>query len=321
MKCKNNNCNNALKPKQKRFCSQSCHYDWKKNEPSKNKIKRDKRNNIIKHTESLKGKDEIYKFISDNIFKFNTIVNLSESTRIAKMINDYHFNIEISNILSWKDLYDYLKGPISCSNVECSNESKFDSFTHGYYKFCSNSCLHNWRSFNMEGDKNNFHKVSDDVRKRIGVENGKRIKKMIAEGTFTPNITNSWARSRCIISIEGKDIKLRSSWEAYFQLYNKGCKYEKLRVPYNYKNEWRNYIIDFIDMENKVIYEIKPNSESNNEINTIKREAAIKWASSNNYEYIEINDDWFKCNYNESLLNGQPEENRLKRLLSQFNEN
>ena len=207
MKCKNNNCNNTLNPKQKEYCSRECYYDWKRNQPSKNKIKRDEKNNIIKYTASLKDKDEIYKFISDNIFKFNTIINLSESERIIKMINEYHFNIDTDNILSWKDLYDYLKGSVKCSNINCSNESKFDTFTHGYYKFCSNKCLHEWRSYNMEGDKNNFHKVSEDVRKRIGVENGKRIKKMIAEGTFTPNITNSWAKSRCVIQLNGKKSK------------------------------------------------------------------------------------------------------------------
>lgn len=319
MKCKNNNCNNTLNPKQKRFCSQTCHYDWKKNQPSKNKNNRDKIIDEIRHIESLKDKDEIYKFISDNIFKFNTITNLSESERITKMINEYHFNID-NNVTSWKDLYDYLKGPIKCTNINCVNESKFNTFTHGYYKFCSDECLHKWRSYNMEGDKNNFHKVSTDVRKRIGVENGKRIKKMVAEGTFTPNITNSWAKSRCNINLNGKNIKLRSSWDAYFQLLNPSIKYEKLRIPYMWNNDWHNYIVDFIDDVNKCIYEIKPKSEQNKGLIKAKREAAIQWAIDNEYDYIEITEDWFKVNHNESILKGQPEEKRLKKLLKQFHE-
>jgi hypothetical protein len=49
-----------------------------------------------------------------------------------------------------------------------------------------------------------------------------------------------------------------------------------------------------------------------------KQYAAIKWAQDNGYEYIEINDDWFKFNYNEVLTIGQPDEEKLKRLLSQF---
>lgn len=317
MKCKNNNCNNILKPKQKIFCSQTCHYDWKRSQPSKLKNKLNELDKIKKYTSLLEDKNKIYQFICDNIFKFNTISNLNESQRILKMINDYSLNVP-SNLLTWKDLYDYLNSSMQCTNIKCVNESRFDSFTHGYYKFCSDECLHKWRSYNMEGDKNNFHKVSPDIKKRIGTENGKRIKRMIAEGTFTPNITNSWARSRCNINLNGNNIKLRSSWEAYFQLHNPTYKYEALRIPYKYKDVWYNYIIDFIDDNGKCIYEIKPISESNKGKIKAKRNAAIKWAQNNQYNYIEINEEWFKHNYDESLIIGQPDEERLKRLLKQF---
>ena len=322
MECKNQKCNIQLNKKQNNFCSQACHYDWKRNKQSLQKNKRDELNNLKKYSLSLTNLNDIYTFISNNISRFNTDRNLNESERILKMINEYMLNIpNITLTITWKDLYDSLKGESECSNKQCTKKAKFDTFTHGYYDFCSNECLYKWRSFNMEGDKNNFHKVSKEVKQRIGNENRERIKKMIAEGTFTPNITNSWAKSKCIISLRGKDIKLRSSWEAYFQLHNPNCKYEKLRIPYIYKNNWHNYIIDFIDTDNKIIYEIKPNSESNNPLNIIKREAAVQWANSNNYKYVEINNNWFNCNYDESLLNGQYEENKLKRLLSQFNEN
>ena len=160
--------------------------------------------------------------------------------------------------------------------------------------------------------------IQGEAKKRIGTENGKRIKRMIAEGTFTPNITNSWARSRCNINLNGNNIKLRSSWEAYFQLHNPTYKYEALRIPYKYKDVWYNYIIDFIDDNGKCIYEIKPISESNKGKIKAKRNAAIKWAQNNQYNYIEINEEWFKHNYDESLIIGQPDEERLKRLLKQF---
>lgn len=71
----------------------------------------------------------------------------------------------------------------------------------------------------------------------------------------------------------------------------------------------------------KCIYEIKPNSEVNKGLIKAKREAAIKWANTNEYKYVEITEDWFKINHNESILEGQPEEKRLKRLLKQFHEN
>jgi hypothetical protein len=319
MNCKNNRCINILSKKQKNFCSRACQYEWKKNQPNGKMSNNTKKNNLKNYASSLKDKKEIYDFISSNIFKFNTNSNLKESQRISKMIKEYNIFIEGNgDFQSWKDLYDYLLKISICINKECNNESIFGSFTSGYKSFCSKECLHRWRSDNMSGENNNFHKVPECVRKRIGSENSARIKEKIKNGTFTPNITNSWAKSRCLVNINNNILKFRSSWEAYFQIINPYLKYEKLRIPYFYNKEWHNYIVDFIDENQRIIYEIKPISESNNLKNRLKKEAAIRWAHDNQYEYIEINESWFIDNYKESLILGQPDEEKLKRLLSQF---
>lgn len=317
MQCKHPNCSNQLS-KNKNYCSQNCHYDHRKIKPSKQQEKRKKDEELIDYAKKLIDNDDIYKFISNNIFKFNNIPNLNEQEKILRMINKFQLKIDNSFISSWKDLFDYLKGSKKCSNYYCSNESKFKRFSEGYYDFCSKECYNQWNSYNMKGDKNNFHKVSPETKQRISKEKSIFLKNKIKKGEFNPKVTNSWANSRCNIYINGKNISLRSSWEAYFQLYYPHLYYEVLKIPYIYKGNYHNYIIDFVDYENNIIYEIKPRSESNNKINKIKRNIAKEWSNENNFKFYEISDDWFYKNYDETILINQPDEKRLKRLLSQF---
>jgi hypothetical protein len=54
----------------------------------------------------------------------------------------------------------------------------------------------------------------------------------------------------------------------------------------------------------------------------IKFKAALDWCETNQYTFNIISNEWFTSNYDESLLKGQPDENKIKRLLKQFrNEN
>ena len=174
----------------------------------------------------------------------------------------------------------------------------------------------------MIGEKNNVHKMTDDAKKEMGLKNSTHIKSKIKNGTFTPNVTNSWARSKCIVKIkrnnEYLDVPCRSSWDAYFQIKNPEYLYEKIRIPYFYKDSYHSYIIDFIDIQNNALYEIKPINNIKDSLNTIKFKAAKKWASENNYTFKVIDDKWFHENYDKTLLNNQPDETRLLRLLKQF---
>jgi hypothetical protein len=85
MKCKNIKCNNQLSNKQKQFCSQTCHYDWKRNQPSEKHIHNKKVNELRESASILTDRNQIYDFISNNISRFNTS-KFTESERIIKKI-------------------------------------------------------------------------------------------------------------------------------------------------------------------------------------------------------------------------------------------
>lgn len=151
-----------------------------------------------------------------------------------------------------------------------------------------------------------------------------KILKRISDGSFTPNITNSWCESKILLNIEGKDIYVRSSWEAIYLLGNPTLFYEYIRIPYVINGVQRNYIVDFFDKESNLLIEIKPISEMENEINLLKRTALVDYCESNNYNYMYITDEWFlknsSCIINSELFNLQLEDtkNILKRRMKNF---
>jgi hypothetical protein len=174
----------------------------------------------------------------------------------------------------------------------------------------------------MQGESNNVYRIPNEAKAVIRNKQSVAMKKAIADGRFTPCVTNSWARSRCTVKIIQdsceKIINCRSSWDAYFQILNPSALYEKLRVQYTYDNKTRNYLVDFIDFENKKIYEIKPSVFEETPVNIIKFNAAVEWAKVNNYEFIVISEEWFKQHYCETNIINQPDYLKMKRLLVQF---
>lgn len=267
------------------------------------------------------SKNEIYTIIKNEIFSFTQIKDITKKHCWLK-----HRNIELPYhvLVNMQTLYDYLHDNKN-KHCLCGNELKFNGFSYkrgSYQKFCSKSCLYLWRSKKMMGDNNNFHKVSKERQSQIGKENGLRLKRMILDGTFTPCVTNTWAKSRCIININRNDknyqIKCRSSWDAFFQLKNPNTFYEKIRIPYIHNNITSNYIIDFVDEDKKILYEIKPDGFRETDRNINKFNAARSWAKLNGYQFIIIGNEWFKYNYDEDLLLNQPDEIKMKRLLKQF---
>jgi len=267
-------------------------------------------------------KSEIYEYINKNKMKFLGSNIGTYDEKLDNWIRSQGFKIPV---FGSQNVFDYLnddKGKF----CNCGKPNKFDTFSHGYSKFCSKDCLYKWRSVNMIGEKNNIYKATPETLKEMGKKNSIRIKKSIAEGKFTPCVTNSWAKSRCIVEITQGNIinkiKCRSSWDAYFQIRNPELLYERIRIPYVIKNELHNYIVDFVDIKNKIIYEIKPEGLCDLELNQIKFKAALDWCETNQYTFNIISNEWFETNYDESLLKGQPDEYKIKRLLKQFkNEN
>jgi len=269
----------------------------------------------------MNNKDTIFELIKSNIFRLFCKPNIDKDLKLEEFLISENINIPISKI-TIQSTYDYLTNNRGKYCQQCGNTNKFKRFTEGYFKFCSNKCLHKWRSDNMKGDNNNSHKMSDSTRKNAHIKQSLKMKQLIAEGKWTPCITNSWARSRTDVLItqneQIKIIKCRSTWEAYFQIKNQHCLYENIRIPYEFNKVFHNYIVDFVDINKKILYEIKPESEKQNNLNIIKFNAATKWAKDNDYNFIVISNDWFKCNYNPIILEGQPSKERILRLLNQF---
>ena len=141
------------------------------------------------------------------------------------------------------------------------------------------------------------HLLGVEKKKQNGFykEHGENLKQKILNGEWTPHISNSWANSRCKLQIDGYEKGYRSSWDATFQILNPTCQYEKIRIKYFSKiyEKYRNYITDFVDEENKIIYEIKPDGLLEDQTNIDKKEAAIIWCKENCYQYLIIGNSYF----------------------------
>lgn len=282
-------------------------------------------------------KDKIYDWLYDNRIKFignikkeNRILNIN---KLLKLVNDIQFN-------SFEECFSVLTNhwDKKCLNPTCKKDRKLlNSFPnrndynfikkkYGIFKFCDDkTCNYKSISERQSGDKNTCHRMTTDSFNSMCLKNSISMKSKIRNGEFIPNITNSWARSRCDIFIyrngEKINLKTRSTWEAYFQIFNPYLLYEKITIPYIHNNESHNYIVDFVDFVNKIIYEIKPKATYHNIVNLSKYKYAKKWCRTNGYKYIIIKDSWFKKNYNSNIVIGQPSEEKIIKNLKQFNEN
>lgn len=146
-----------------------------------------------------------------------------------------------------------------------------------------------------KGKQNGMYGKSHSIESKKHLSNV--MKEKIRNGSFTPNVTNSWANSKTFLQIEGSKYYFRSSWEAIFWLKNQSFQFEKLRIPYiDEKKTKRNYLVDFIDNEEKKIYEVKPSSQKANKNNVLKFDAATKWADEHSFEFVIITEEWFKNN-------------------------
>lgn len=280
-------------------------------------------------------KDKIYDYLSINKEKFLYKKKKLDSINVINsLINNLNYNIEFKTI---NDYFNFLTEhwDKKCKNDNCENNRKITSLfpnredfllvrkKYGIYKFCENlDCNYKSISERQTGINNTCHRMTEETFKSMCEKNSKKMKLNIKEGRFIPTITNSWAKSRCeIIFIrDGKTInmKTRSTWEAYFQLFNTNLVYEKVVIPYFYKGNEYNYIVDFVDYDNKILYEIKPLSNKDSDIVRTKSKYGRKWAKLNGYKYILITDKWFIKNYNEDLVKSQPDEEKMIKNLKQF---
>lgn len=148
-----------------------------------------------------------------------------------------------------------------------------------------------------------FYEYSDEARKK----QSNLMKEKIKAGEFTPFVTNSWAHSK--ISLSKYNLNFRSSWEAYFYIFMTevlkiDLLYEKTRIPYfdSEKGVYRNYIVDFTDVANRILIEVKPNSEKDSKRVKDKEHFALEWCKAHNFRFKYISDDWFDKFYNSIII-------------------
>jgi len=238
--------------------------------------------------------------------------------KTIKRILNFNYNSD-------KELYDYLNPNINikCKLNNCNNLKKFNNFTEGYNDFCSITCNNKWLSESRFGLNNPVHRMTDKTKKNMSIKISNLIKDRILSGKWTPPCTNSWCHSRYDLIFKRKNKlirqKVRSSWEAYYQLLYPNLLYEKLRIPYFYKNKLHIYIVDFINYKDKEVIEIKPKSNSILEKNIIKEKALLDWCKLNNYKYININEDYFKTlNFDIELIKNQSDFKKLYKIKKYF---
>jgi hypothetical protein len=146
--------------------------------------------------------------------------------------------------------------------------------------------------------KNFKHYVTDERKVKQSIT----MKKLILNGKFTPNVFNSNTRKNIELKTPNNIIKFRSSWEVIFYvMYDNSInlKYEKLRIPYTINKNNRIYIVDFIDEENNIVYEIKPFSKIKNKINIQKNKSLKNWCINNKYNFKYIDEFYlYRFNYN-----------------------
>lgn len=220
---------------------------------------------------------------------------------------------------STRDILDLLDNNSGiCERHGCKNKKNRDGTRWALRKFCSRKCADLDFAGKQRGNSNSFHNISDENRLKMGNKISEKIAKRIADGEFTPNITNSWSNSKIRVLINGSLIFVRSSWEAYFYILNPGLAYELIRIPYfdSKKECFRNYITDFCDPINKIIYEIKPKSKIKESDDKLKY--AKKWCIDNCYEYRIITQEWIIERYSRRYLDGQPDGNRISYLIEKM---
>lgn len=176
--------------------------------------------------------------------------------------------------------------------------------------FCGAECYHNFRT------KSDIYDASEKTRKLLS----EGVKNRIANGEWTPAVTNSWTRRK----IKYDSISFRSSWELLYHLISKHEKfeaqYEVVRIPYiNLDGESSIYIVDFVLPESRTLIEIKPSALKDIGNNLLKSTAAVKYAEQNDMKYVIIDNEYFtsKSDYIKTLLE-MDEFSVYKKLWSQF---
>lgn len=276
-----------------------------------------------------KDKNKLYDFLFENIKRTNKFMSTKDyNLSLDRWLKDNFIKIPDLEKITVENVYKYLSDDENLGKCKiCGKDTKFIGIRNRkiYNDTCSEECHFKLRS-KLQTENNTVHRMTPETKKKWKENLSKSLKKSIADGRFTPNVTNSWCLSMIETKLKNNIISHRSSWESYFHIFNEivgnELEYETIRIPYIYENEKHTYIVDFVDKKNKLLFEIKPNSEKTKKKNETKRKYANEWCKSNGYKYMIIADVWFKKYYDEKYILGQPNEEKLIKNLKQFkNEN
>lgn len=138
------------------------------------------------------------------------------------------------------------------------------------------------------GDKNPMFGVKQSPENKQN--KSEHMKNLIESGQFTPKTENRLNRWKTVYDNK----QFRSSWEACFYFLNKTFFYEKVRIRYfdTVKNKERVYIVDFVDENNKILYEIRPKSLQSKMKD--KLVAVDKYIKENGYTFKFIDEDYIR---------------------------
>lgn len=251
-------------------------------DPDMLKIENEK--SFVDEIENIESKQELYTFACKYLAKLNHCNGNTLADKIKKFCKN-RLKIYLESMPD-RDLYCYLSGNEIRKCEICNAECKMISFRGHFFQFCSRKCHLKWRS-QRQSENNTVHRIRD--RKTWSNNISKRLKLAIAEGRFTPDVTNSWCNSRRIVEINGRTVCVRSSWEEKFLLMNPTFEYEKTRIPYIDKyGQQRTYIVDFTDSEGN-LYEIKPSSKIGE--NSEKILAAREFCKQRNVQFNLITEN------------------------------
>lgn len=121
------------------------------------------------------------------------------------------------------------------------------------------------------------HRYSDEDKQA----KSEYMKQRILNGTFTPNTNNR--RTHYDIIFNG--VKYRSSWELVYHISNPDDQYERLRIPYTFKNKDYIYIVDFINYAKMTVTEVRPLEMCNDDRTIAKISALKEWCKLNQFSF------------------------------------
>lgn len=204
---------------------------------------------------------------------------LNGTQRLCISLNEH--GIEIPLFSSPEEIRTYFTGEEGkCKICKGKTYLKNRDYRCEFKETCGIKCENKLRS-NLQVSNNTVHRIKN--RKEWKEKISSKLKLAIAEGRFTPNVTNSWCNSRKQVHVGDKIVNVRSSWEEKFLKKNPSFLYEKTRIPYIASDgSQRTYIVDFTDLSGN-LYEIKPSSKLGESSEKIK--AAEEFCKKNNVKF------------------------------------